>query len=84
MTRIASVQELEALFQQELPTDRWAAAESAFALASRYRDAGDREKSREWVHHSASGSWRASQPTTKPRPPPGTVLDKPPARLVFA
>jgi hypothetical protein len=48
-TRAASVLELEAIFQQELATDRWAAAESAYALASRYRDDGDWEKSREWV-----------------------------------
>lgn len=49
MTRVASIEELEALFQQELPTDRWAAAESAYALASRHRDAGDWESSRQWV-----------------------------------
>ncbi|MFJ5734731.1 hypothetical protein [Streptomyces microflavus] len=48
-TRIASVEELESAFQQELATDRWAAAETAYALASRNRDAGDWEKSREWV-----------------------------------
>ncbi|MCX5418090.1 MULTISPECIES: hypothetical protein [Streptomyces] len=48
-TRVASVQELESVFQQELATDRWAAAETAYALAVRHRDAGDWEKSREWV-----------------------------------
>ncbi|MFC9228316.1 hypothetical protein ACFTZI_05000 [Streptomyces decoyicus] len=48
-TRVASVQELETGFQQELATDRWAAAETAYALASRFRDASDWEKSREWV-----------------------------------
>ncbi|MET9447291.1 hypothetical protein [Streptomyces cinerochromogenes] len=48
-TRAASVQELEYTFQQELASDRWAAAESAYALASRYREQGDWEKSREWV-----------------------------------
>ncbi|MEU9395953.1 hypothetical protein AB0D86_38875 [Streptomyces sp. NPDC048324] len=48
-TRAASVQELESTFQQELATDRWAAAESSYALASRYREEGDWEKSREWV-----------------------------------
>ncbi|MFD7856840.1 hypothetical protein ACFV6B_21500 [Streptomyces microflavus] len=48
-TRVASVEELESAFQQELATDRWAAAETAYALASRNRDAGDWEKSREWV-----------------------------------
>jgi hypothetical protein len=49
LTRAASVLELERTFQQELATDRWAAAESAFALASRCRDEGDWAKSREWV-----------------------------------
>ncbi|AWK09579.1 hypothetical protein DDQ41_12350 [Streptomyces spongiicola] len=48
-TRAASALELEAIFQQELATNRWAAAESAYALASLYRDEGDWEKSREWV-----------------------------------
>ncbi|MFE0579086.1 hypothetical protein [Streptomyces fradiae] len=48
-TRVASLAELENIFQQELPTDRWAAAETAFALAVRSRDTGDWEKSREWV-----------------------------------
>ncbi|MFJ5225404.1 hypothetical protein [Streptomyces sp. NPDC088400] len=46
---IASVQELESGFQQVLATNRWAAAESAYALAARYRDVGAWEKSREWV-----------------------------------
>ncbi|NUK14025.1 hypothetical protein [Streptomyces lunaelactis] len=49
MTRVASVDELETSFQRELGTDRWAAAESAYALAARHRDSGDWEKSREWV-----------------------------------
>lgn len=49
MTRVASADELETGFQQELGTDRWAAAESAFALAIRHRDGGDWETSREWV-----------------------------------
>ncbi|WP_329133482.1 hypothetical protein OG552_16075 [Streptomyces sp. NBC_01476] len=48
-TRVASVGELETSFQRELATDRWAAAETAFALATRNRDAGDWEQSREWV-----------------------------------
>ncbi|MFF0227605.1 hypothetical protein [Streptomyces sp. NPDC004629] len=48
-TRAASVQELESIFQQELATDRWAASESAYALAFRYREEGNWEKSREWV-----------------------------------
>ncbi|MFJ5233050.1 hypothetical protein ACIQBJ_24530 [Kitasatospora sp. NPDC088391] len=47
--RLASPTELEAAFQQELATDRWAAAETAYALALLLRDAGDWSKSREWV-----------------------------------
>ncbi len=48
-TRVASAEELEAVFQRELATDRWAATESAYALAVRHRDGGDWEKSREWA-----------------------------------
>lgn len=48
-TRVATVHELETVFQNELATDRWAATETAFALAIRARDTGDWEKSREWV-----------------------------------
>jgi hypothetical protein len=48
-TRAASAEELEAGFQRELATDRWAAAESAYALAVYHRDAGDWAASREWV-----------------------------------
>ncbi|MET8544070.1 hypothetical protein ABZW03_25980 [Kitasatospora sp. NPDC004799] len=48
-TRLASVQELESIFQRELATDRWAATETAYALAVHLRDAGDWPKSREWV-----------------------------------
>ncbi|MGW2395388.1 hypothetical protein ACWCYY_02380 [Kitasatospora sp. NPDC001664] len=48
-TRLASPAELEAAFQQELATDRWAAAETAYALALRLRDAGEWDTSREWV-----------------------------------
>ncbi|RMB83308.1 hypothetical protein [Streptomyces shenzhenensis] len=48
-TRSASTDELEAVFQRELVTDRWAAAETAFALASRHRDLTDWSASREWV-----------------------------------
>ncbi len=48
-TRVASATELEATFQQELATDRWAAAESAFALATRHKEDGNWDKSREWV-----------------------------------
>lgn len=48
-TRVASVAELENVFQQELAADLWAAAETAFALATRSRDIGDWAKSREWA-----------------------------------
>ncbi|MCE7080114.1 hypothetical protein [Streptomyces sp. ST2-7A] len=48
-TRTASAEELEAGFQRELATDRWAAAESAYALAVVHRDSGDWPASREWV-----------------------------------
>ncbi|MFB6437867.1 hypothetical protein ACFCVY_13970 [Streptomyces sp. NPDC056411] len=48
-TRLASAEELESIFQRELTTDRWAATETAYALAVRHRDLGDRPKSREWV-----------------------------------
>ncbi|MFG2694920.1 hypothetical protein [Kitasatospora sp. NPDC048407] len=48
-TRLASGEELESIFQRELATDRWAATETAYALAVRQRDAGDWPKSREWV-----------------------------------
>ncbi|MFD7222931.1 hypothetical protein ACFV9P_18150 [Streptomyces sp. NPDC059892] len=49
-TRVASVEELETGFQKELGTDRWSAAESAYALAVRHRDNGDWDTSREWVN----------------------------------
>lgn len=48
-TRVASPAELEAAFQQELAMDRWAAAETAYALALLLRDAGEWDTSREWV-----------------------------------
>jgi hypothetical protein len=48
-TRAASVDELEACFQRELAADRWAAAETAYALAVRHLDAGEWTRSREWV-----------------------------------
>ncbi|MER5971805.1 hypothetical protein ABT112_19085 [Streptomyces sp. NPDC002055] len=48
-TRVASVAELESIFHQELATDRWAATETACALAFRSRDTGDWKKCREWV-----------------------------------
>jgi hypothetical protein len=48
-TRVASVGELETIFQQELSRNRWAATETAYALAVRSRDTGDWQQSREWV-----------------------------------
>lgn len=48
-TRLASAEELESIFQRELATDRWAAAETAYVLAVRHRDSGEWPKSREWV-----------------------------------
>ncbi|MGW7562323.1 hypothetical protein [Streptomyces sp. NPDC054757] len=48
-TRMASTDELESIFQRELATDRWAATETAYALALRHRDLGDWTASREWV-----------------------------------
>ncbi|MFI8815051.1 MULTISPECIES: hypothetical protein [unclassified Streptomyces] len=48
-TRPASTEELESIFQCELVTDRWAAAETAYAIAVRHRDLGDRPASREWA-----------------------------------
>ena len=49
MIHLASLAELEAAFQQELATDRWAATETAYALALRLRDTGEWDTSREWV-----------------------------------
>ncbi|MFI5800866.1 hypothetical protein [Streptomyces sp. NPDC051677] len=48
-TRVASVEELETGFQRELGANRWAAAETAYALAARHRDNGNWDQSREWV-----------------------------------
>ncbi|MFF4520447.1 hypothetical protein [Streptomyces bluensis] len=48
-TRVTSVEEVENGFQRELDTDRWAAAETAYALAVRHRDGGNWDQSREWV-----------------------------------
>ncbi|MFI0897227.1 hypothetical protein [Streptomyces sp. NPDC020983] len=48
-TRAASVSELETSFRRELATDRWAAAETAYALAVRTREAGEWDNSRGWV-----------------------------------
>ncbi|MET9810608.1 hypothetical protein [Streptomyces halstedii] len=48
-TRLASTDELESIFQRELATDRWAATETAYALAVHHRDLGDWPASREWA-----------------------------------
>lgn len=48
-TRLASHEELESAFRRELSEDRWAAAETAYALAVRYRESGDQPKSHEWA-----------------------------------
>ncbi|WP_042419681.1 hypothetical protein [Streptacidiphilus anmyonensis] len=48
-SRLATPAELEAAFQQELATDRWAATETAYALATLLRDAGEWDQSRTWV-----------------------------------
>jgi hypothetical protein len=48
-TRAPSVAELQTSFQKELATDRWAAAETAYALAVRTREAGNWDESRDWV-----------------------------------
>jgi hypothetical protein len=48
-TRMASTDELESIFQRELATDRWAATETAYALAVRHRDLGNWPVSREWA-----------------------------------
>lgn len=44
-----SVGELEAAYEHELKTDRWAAAETAYALAVRYRRAWEPDKAGEWA-----------------------------------
>lgn len=48
-TRLVSADELESIFQRELVSDRWAATETAYALAVRHRDLGNWPASREWV-----------------------------------
>ncbi|ARF63089.1 hypothetical protein B1H20_18125 [Streptomyces violaceoruber] len=48
-TRLTSTDELESIFQRELATDRWAATETAYALAVRHRDLGDWPASQEWA-----------------------------------
>ncbi len=47
--RLASLLALEEAFAYELRSDRWSAAETAYALAARYRDACDLDKTREWA-----------------------------------
>jgi hypothetical protein len=44
-----STTELEAAYDHELKTDRWAAAETAYALAVRYRRAWEPDKAGEWA-----------------------------------
>lgn len=48
-TRPVSFEELESAFHREVAEDSWAAAETAYALAVRFRDAGDEPKAREWA-----------------------------------
>lgn len=48
-TRPFSSEELESAFRRELTEDRWAAVETAYALAVRFRDADDEPKAREWA-----------------------------------
>jgi hypothetical protein len=47
--RTPGIDQLQSAFQQELASDKWAAAETAFALASRFRDAGDVEAAQQWL-----------------------------------
>jgi hypothetical protein len=47
--QVASLGELEAAFAHELATDRWAASETAYALAVRYRQAWEPGKAGEWA-----------------------------------
>ncbi|QDY78072.1 hypothetical protein [Streptomyces qinzhouensis] len=48
-TRPATTAELESVLRRELTTDRWAAAETAYALAVLHREQGDWTASRVWV-----------------------------------
>lgn len=48
-SRLATPDELESAFQTELATDKWAAAETSYALALLLRDAGEWDRSRVWV-----------------------------------
>ncbi len=47
-----SLAELEAAFAHELATDRWAAAETAYALAVRYRQAWEPDKAGKWARQA--------------------------------
>lgn len=48
-TRPAPTEELESVYRDELSSDRWAAAETSYALAVRHRELGDWPESRVWV-----------------------------------
>ena len=48
-SHLASPEELESAFQLELATDKWAAAETSYALALLLRDSGESDRSREWA-----------------------------------
>jgi hypothetical protein len=47
--RAVSIAELEAAFARELAIDHWAAAETAYVLAVRYRQAWEPSKAGEWA-----------------------------------
>lgn len=48
-TMDGTLPDLEAAFDRELLTDKWTAAETAYAIATKYRDAGDVESARKWL-----------------------------------
>lgn len=50
--RLPSLAELEATYEHEFATDRWAAAETAYALAVRCRDDQDPTRARAWAQKS--------------------------------
>ncbi|MFJ2110826.1 hypothetical protein ACIOEX_02665 [Streptomyces sp. NPDC087850] len=72
-TRLASTDELESIFQRELATDRWAATETAYALAVRHRDLGDWPASREWAQQCLCLESRIPLPLL----PPGNTSKAP-------
>lgn len=47
-----SIGELEAAFARELATDRWAAAETAYTLAVRYRKIWEPKRAGEWARRA--------------------------------